>query len=352
MSFALEHRRLVLVAALLAIVVVGVVDDLTGPLISVAFFYVAPTVAATAVAGWRAGAALAALSGFLTAGVLDVMQGENRGIATWNGLVLVVTLASVVALVDHASRRAKQALEAEARGREFLAMAAHQLRTPIAGMRSSAEALLTADPNSEARELLLAGLTQQSDRVARLLTSLLRMARLDQHEPLPSGAVDLTDLTQRAVGSVSPMAPRLTWNVQTAREDPVVAACSGEAVLEAVTNLLDNARRHARSAVCISIRRSATVAEVSVSDDGPGPPPGSGQRIFDRFVTLDGRGGSGLGLSISRAIAEAHGGALEFEHGAFVLRLPSASSHVEQVHERWSSRWRPQASLLSDAEGS
>lgn len=322
MSYVLEHRTPVLMATVVALFVVGAVDLLTGPLVSVSFLYLVPVAAATVTAGWRVGIAFSLLSGFISVGGVDFLGARDHGLATWNGVVMTLTLAFVVVLVDQATRRAKEALAAEARSREFLAMAAHQMRTPIAGIRSSAEALLMGDADAETSQWLLAGLAQQSQRAAHLLTGLLRMARLDQHEPVPVGPVDLVALARHAVDLVAALTPALRWDVTASGDTTIVATCNADAVLEALTNLLDNARRHAMTRVAVAVTAADGTTQVSVGDDGPGVPAGSEVQVFDRFVSLDGGGGTGLGLAISRGIAESHGGTLDWEAGRFVLRLP------------------------------
>jgi signal transduction histidine kinase len=96
-----------------------------------------------------------------------------------------------------------------------------------------------------------------------------------------------------------------------------------DATREALANLLDNARRHARDRIDVTVRRSGDVVEISVGDDGPGLPPGAEVRAFERFASLDGRGGSGLGLPIARAYIEGQGGRLVYDKGRFAIRLPA-----------------------------
>jgi signal transduction histidine kinase len=96
-----------------------------------------------------------------------------------------------------------------------------------------------------------------------------------------------------------------------------------DAIREALANVLDNARRHAASRIDVTFVRKPDDAEVSVGDDGPGLRESSAERVFEPFVVLDGHGGSGLGLTISRGIARAHGGDVTYEEGRFILRLPA-----------------------------
>ena len=314
----------VVIAAVAAIGLVGIVDYASGPYVSVSFFYLVPVAIVTAAAGRRAGLACVLLSGTVEV-VSDIILGghsRHQALAAWNTACMLVTLAVVVELVSRITRRAQMAIDAELASREFLAMAAHQLRTPVAGIRSSAEALLMSDPDVETAQLLLAGLCQQAARASQLVGSLLRMARLDQHEPLPFARVDLVALAERAVRDLATLTPGLMWRVQSPDADELLATCNAHSIAEAVSNLLDNARRHATTTVSVVIRDGGNTAEVNVTDDGPGLPAGTASLAFERFVTLDGQGGTGLGLPIARAIAEAHEGRLDYDTGTFVLRIP------------------------------
>ena len=92
-------------------------------------------------------------------------------------------------------------------------------------------------------------------------------------------------------------------------------------VSEVLANVLDNARRHASRRIDLVVAAADHTVEIRVVDDGPGLPDPLVERAFERFVSLDGKGGSGLGLPIARGLARAHGGDLTYE-GGFVLRLP------------------------------
>ena len=156
-----------------------------------------------------------------------------------------------------------------------------------------------------------------------MVRSLLRVARLDQNEPLPLRTADLCRLGREETARSASAWSHLTWSCD-APPSPILATCNEGALSEAVANLLDNARRHARARVVMTVRNPGDRAEIVVSDDGPGLPPGAVTAAFERFVTLDG-GGTGLGLPIARGIAEAHGGTLEYEGGSFVLRIPTCT---------------------------
>jgi signal transduction histidine kinase len=208
------------------------------------------------------------------------------------------------------------------RQRRFVADASHELRSPIASLRTQLE-VGAAHP-----ELLdVDGAVEDTVRLQRLAADLLLLARLDAGERAAADArFDLAVLAREEAEG------RADVTVQ-APEAVRVAGSRGQ-VGRLLTNLLDNARRHARSAVALSVRREGEWAVVGVADDGDGVPEGDRERIFERFVRLDDArsrddGGAGLGLAIARDVAVRHGGTLKVRDaptgGAlFELRLPLA----------------------------
>jgi two-component system, OmpR family, sensor kinase len=222
---------------------------------------------------------------------------------------------------------------AEATSRRFLADAAHQLRTPLAATRSSIEALLRED-DPDTRDRLLANVVREVARADRLLTALLTLARLDQGvgpAPVPT---DLAALCRDEAERAASLAPHLTISCN-GHEDAGAAVTAGPwlvdpgATREIVANLLDNARRHAHSRIDVEVAvhprddGSPDRVALRIADDGPGLPADAAPRVFERFVSLDGQGGSGLGLPIARTLARAQGGELSWRDGAFVLELPA-----------------------------
>jgi two-component system, OmpR family, sensor kinase len=207
----------------------------------------------------------------------------------------------------------------EARSRRFLADAAHQLRTPVAGLRAATEALLH-DPDTADRERLLAHLAREASRTSRLLDGLLRVAEQDRGDAPSLAPVDLTAMAREEVARQQPLAPNLRMEVVAPSSCELLA--DGDGMREALANLLDNARRHARSRIEVTVGRSSDRAGIRVEDDGPGLAPGTEEQVFERFASLDGRGGSGLGLPIAQATARALGGDLYWRDGGFDLVLP------------------------------
>ncbi|MER7404227.1 ATP-binding protein [Streptomyces sp. NPDC000070] len=206
------------------------------------------------------------------------------------------------------------------RQRRFVADASHELRSPIASLRTQLE-VAAAHP-----ELLdLDGAVEDTVRLQRLAADLLLLARLDAGERPTDAKVDLAGLArEEAEGRTG---------VTVDAESVNVAGSRGQ-LGRVLANLLDNAQRHARSAVTLSVRREGDLAVVGVADDGDGVPEADRERIFERFVRLDAArsrddGGAGLGLAIARDVAVRHGGTLTAGQGPaggalFELRLPLA----------------------------
>lgn len=216
-----------------------------------------------------------------------------------------------------------EAREAEARSRRFLADAAHQLRTPIAGIQAAAENLLRgAEPEDSTH--LLADVVRETGRAARLITSLLHMARLDEGEPVTPAPCRLVELCADEAERAWSLAPHLDFVLQAEvlpGDEPEVDA---GAIREALANLLDNARRHAAAKIEVLIGPLDGGVGICVVDDGPGVPAGSEERIFERFVSIGNRAGSGLGLGIARELARRHGGDLTYVDRSFLLRVAVA----------------------------
>lgn len=246
------------------------------------------------------------------ASIIDRDVTEQR----WIAATLDGTLKALEAAVAEAQ-------EAAAASRRFLADAAHQLRSPIAGAQASVEGLLRgADPPE--RERLFLNLVGETARAGRLVASLLRIAHLDEGQTLFPKPCDLVALATDEADRTWALAPRLDIALHADLAPDRQPELDPEAVREILANLLDNARRYAVERIDVSLASSDAGMEVRVADDGPGLPAGMEEQAFERFVSLDPQGGSGLGLAIARSLARAHGGELTWEESGFVLRLPLA----------------------------
>ncbi|WP_329040674.1 HAMP domain-containing histidine kinase [Streptomyces sp. NBC_00178] len=211
------------------------------------------------------------------------------------------------------------------RQRRFVADASHELRSPIASLRTQLE-VGAAHP-----ELLdVPGAVADTVRLQTLAADLLLLARLDAGERPGSAVVDLGALVREVVSRRT--GDRIAPAVSVREEGGLDVTGSRGQLARVVGNLLDNAERHAVRSVAVSVRADRGGVAVEVTDDGAGVPPGERDRIFERFVRLDDArsrddGGAGLGLAIARDVAARHGGTLTAgpapEGGArFTLRLP------------------------------
>lgn len=212
--------------------------------------------------------------------------------------------------------------------RRLVSDVSHDLRSPIAGLRAELEIALIDPEGTDLREALARTL-KNTDRLQNIVTELLALARRDAGMPSRNGPLDLGELAEREVRRV----PRRI-NAKVIAEPGVIVRANRLDISRILTNLLDNAARHAESEVTVTVRRGDGEAAVEVFNDGKEIPPADRERIFERFTRLpDARqrdpGGSGLGLAISREIANAHGGTLtlaDSDQGArFVLTLPLMS---------------------------
>lgn len=227
-------------------------------------------------------------------------------------------------------------LEASAvRQRDFVANAAHELKTPLASSRTALEVALAHDEDAEWRDVA-SDLLADGERMDRLVQDLLFLARHEETAAAMAAPVDLDDvvLAEATAASARSGVPVDTREVSAG---PVLGR--REELGRLVRNLLDNATAYARERVQVELGLAGRQVVLVVSDDGPGVAEADRERVFERFYRGDpsrsrsGPAGAGLGLAIARAVAEGHGGTLRLEpdglhtaeQGArFVLRLPRA----------------------------
>jgi signal transduction histidine kinase len=218
--------------------------------------------------------------------------------------------------------------------RRFVADAAHELRTPLAGLTATLE-IAQRHPDT-ARDTLIGELLAGHRRLGRTLNDLLVLAAIDGRVPEKMTPVDLagvvTDCSRRSV-------PEGIF-LRTGTLERAVVLGNESQLSRMVGNLVDNALRYARSTVELSLSVSDDLASISVTDDGPGIPGPERERVWDRFVRLDdarsrASGGNGLGLAIVRELALAHGGTATVRERApgpgaeFVIRLPLLQGDVQ-----------------------
>ncbi len=214
--------------------------------------------------------------------------------------------------------------------RRFVADASHELRTPLARMRSELEVDLahpgTADLRATHRSVL-----DETRNLENLVDDLLLLARSDGRAgPFRRVPVDLDDLVLAEAGRLRSEG-RFTVDISGVSAGQVTG--DPTELARAIRNLSENAARHAATAVAFGVTERDGAVQVCVSDDGPGIPESERARVFERFTRLDAAratstGGAGLGLAITRAIVERHGGTLGIDPahapGArFVMSIPT-----------------------------
>jgi two-component system OmpR family sensor kinase len=223
--------------------------------------------------------------------------------------------------------RVRTAFDAQ---QNFVADAAHELRTPLAALKLQAQSLDRAD-NPEARKVAVARLTAGIDRATRLVEQLLVLAR--QEASAAGGVsrqpVELAELARRAVAEMAGVAQAKGVDLGLQQADTGFVSGQPDALNVLMRNLVDNAIKYTPEggAVDIAVRAQAGALKLSVADSGPGIAPEERERVFDRFYRIAGSDaqGSGLGLAIIKSIAERHGAKLELGQSA---RLGGLSATV------------------------
>ena len=237
-------------------------------------------------------------------------------------------------MLDNVAGALEARQASETKVRRFVADASHELRTPLTAIRGYTDMLRLTEPLTAQGSESLGRVESQSLRMSRLVEDLLMLARLDEGQPLKLGPVDLTQLLVETVMDQKVIAPDHVWRLDLP-EEPLEIRGDGAKLHQVLVNLLSNARKHtpAGTTVSAAVARSARGdAIITVTDDGPGIPAELQERVFARFARADqarsGHEGSiGLGLSIVRAIVEAHGGTVELTsrpgRTEFAVRLPA-----------------------------
>jgi two-component system, OmpR family, sensor kinase len=202
--------------------------------------------------------------------------------------------------------------EAFASQKSFISDAGHELRTPITIIRGHLDVM--GDDPEERRETLDL-VRDELDRMSRLVNDLLLLAKASRPDFLQPETVDLDDLTRELFAKASALAPR-DWRLASVGTGRIVA--DRQRVTQAVMNLSQNAVTHTMNGDAVELGSELRNGRVRlwVQDTGPGVPEHEQARIFERFVRLDrapAGEGAGLGLAITRAVAEAHGGRVELD---------------------------------------
>jgi two-component system sensor histidine kinase TctE len=231
-------------------------------------------------------------------------------------------IAPLVASFNELLARTRRSLELQQR---FIADAAHQMKTPLAGLRTQAE-LAQREGNAQELQSSLRQIATSTERATRLINQLLALARAEHGagEPAAKGPLDLDGFARAVVREWVPqaLAQRIDLGYEGAAGPQAIL---GEPLLlrEMLNNLIDNAMRYSTveaepatggtgsasaGTVTVRVRGEAVAVVLEIEDSGPGIPPEERERIFERFFRVLGnpRDGSGLGLAIVREIASQH----------------------------------------------
>jgi signal transduction histidine kinase len=223
--------------------------------------------------------------------------------------------------------------------REFVSNVSHDLKSPLASLRESADVLLDgiAGPLTPQQRRVLTLQRESADRLGRMIAKLLELSRLEADPSLVRVRLDLSRLAHAAARQAEPVAASRGQRLRVLVPGAVQVLGDEDALRSLLDNLVENALKFSPDAGEIEIAVSAegTMASLQVSDRGPGVPEGERERIFERFQqTAAGRNvtarGVGLGLTICREVARAHGGRIGV-HGrpgggsTFEVALPLAA---------------------------
>jgi signal transduction histidine kinase len=223
--------------------------------------------------------------------------------------------------------------------RRFLADASHELRTPLTILRGELEGALTRASADAGMLDVLGNLLEEVDRLIRLVEGLLTISRLDAGQACQKWErIELSDLAATTASQMNLLAEDKGVSISTNRLQPVWVEGDPARLKQVVVNLLDNAIKYTLpgGSVCLESRRDGNEALLEVWDTGIGIPSGLQAQVFDRFFRVDQArsrdpGGTGIGLSIARAICQAHHGRIDLQSSEgkgsrFTVVLPVASS--------------------------
>ena len=320
-----EGAKGILVAALLLVLIglIGWIDYTTGSGITFVAVYVVPVVAGSVFCNTRVAMIVAAAASIVWS--ISTTYTTGDGLLQWkfpaNSVLRFLILSLIVLLLSALRDALFEARRSEQRSQDFLAFAAHQLRTPTAAASAAAQTLLARGGTPDDEEQLVR-IAHETSRAGKLVAAILQFLRMDHTRELPRTTVDLDSVCQEAIDRSRGVSAIVDVHTSVDSRQPPTVEANSDALIEAVCCLLDNARRHARTTVTVKTAVHNGTAELAVADDGPGLPPGQQEQAFAPFVSIDGHGGTGLGLAIARGLVEGQRGTLTYDDGAFVIRVP------------------------------
>jgi signal transduction histidine kinase len=211
------------------------------------------------------------------------------------------------------------------RERQFLADASHELRSPLSVMRTELEWALARPRSAEQTRTTLTSLRHQVTRLVSLCNALLDLEELRSQHLEPQQDVDVARVVAEVVEGFTVPADAAGRALREVIDGDVTLRGNSRWLELAVGNLVSNSLRYGAGEIRISACGDEQGVRVAVADEGPGFPPGFEAQAFDRFSRADesrSTGGTGLGLALVKAVAEAHGGSASISGARVTLSLP------------------------------
>jgi two-component system OmpR family sensor kinase len=288
----------------------------------------ADLVAAFAVGGPIA-VALASLLGYALAGAglapVEAMRRRAAELSIAERLPLAAAHDELRRLGETLNEMLDRLQRAFERERRFVADASHELRTPVAVIKTELEGVLRAGGHDRRSTEALEAALEECEHMGQLAEDLLLIARSAEGElPVRPEPIEVRELLESVRHRFADRAARHHRAIEIDAKDGATIVADPLRIRQALGNLVDNALRHGAGDIVL---RARTANELEVSDQGPGFAPEIADRAFERFARGDDartRGGTGLGLAIVRAIAEAHGGRAVIDGATVRIALPQA----------------------------
>ena len=257
------------------------------------------------------------------------VRNEHGEITAWAGINLDISRLKQVE---------EELREADRRKDEFLAVLAHELRNPLAPIRTGLELMRLAGDDRAAIEEVRTTMDRQSQQMVRLIDDLLDVSRITRGTvELRKCRVELSAVIENAVETARPIIEEMGHKLDvTVPKQPIVLEADGTRLSQVIANLLNNAAKYMDRGGSIELvaDRQQSTAVVTVKDSGIGIPAEMIDRIFDMFTQVDGslersHGGLGIGLTLVKRLVEMHGGSVEVRSAGpdqgseFTVRLPA-----------------------------
>jgi signal transduction histidine kinase/ActR/RegA family two-component response regulator len=257
------------------------------------------------------------------------VRNERGEITAWAGINLDISRLKQVE---------QELRDADRRKDEFLAVLAHELRNPLAPIRTGLELMRLAGDDPAAIEDVRATMERQSQQMVRLIDDLLDVSRITRGTvELRKSRVELRTVIANAVDAARPVIEEMGHELKiVVPKQPIVLDADAARLAQVISNLLNNAAKYMDRGgqIQLTADRLQSTATVSVKDSGIGIPAEMIDRIFDLFTQVDGsldrsHGGLGIGLTLVKRLVEMHGGSVEvrsagIDQGSeFIVRLPA-----------------------------